>query len=114
MPKRLIQHAGPRIMVNRKFLQGIVLYNVLVYALVILAYHVIDFDAHFKNVVADPDAPPKPTTTGEIMYYAFLVHATVMAGEYIPTTKLGRGILAVHVLLSWGLIMILMAPWSAL
>ena len=110
MPKRLIHHANPHIMVNKRFLEGIVLYNILVYSLVIIAYHVIDFDEHFKNVTTTTG----PTTTGEIMYYAFLVHATVMAGEYVPTTKLGRGILAVHVLMSWGLMMILMAPWSAL
>lgn len=113
MPKRL-HHPQARIIINKKFLEGIVLYNVTVYALVVAAYHLIDFDKHFVNI-AKPDAQKgAKTTSAEIFYYAFLVHATVMAGEYVPITKLGRGILSVHVLMSWGLMMILMAPWSAL
>lgn len=110
MPKRLIQrpHAH-HIRVNKRFLEGILLYNILVYSIIVGCYHYIDFDTHFEM----PDHTPK-ATTGAIMYYAFLVHTGVMAGEIVPKTKLGRGLLAIHVLFSWGLIMILMAPWSAL
>lgn len=114
MPKRLVHHPQARIVVNKKFLEGIVLYNVAVYALIVAAYHLIDFDKHFVNLTKPDSEKYKKTTSGEIFYYAFLVHATVMAGEYVPKTKLGRGLLSVHVLMSWGLMMILMAPWSAL
>lgn len=96
-----------KIVVHNRFLEGIILYNICVYAAMVTLYHAIDFDAHFQW------ADERPSTTPRIMYYAFMSHANVMAGECTPTTTLGRGLLSMHILLSWGLMMLLLAPWSA-
>ena len=90
---------------NRVF-DMLVLYNVMVYALAVAMYHLIDFDTHFEWT------DKAPISSQKIMYYAFLSHSGVMCAECTPRTELGRSLLAVHVLFSWGIIIALLAPWS--
>jgi hypothetical protein len=48
------------------------------------------------------------------MYFAFLTHANAMSAEVVPRTELARNLLGAHVLFSWGLFLILLAPWSSI
>lgn len=87
---------------ENKFFDGIVLFNLMVYALMIAIYHLIDFDAHFElKGKAD---------TGKIMYFTWMTHTNVMAGEITPKTGVARGLMCMHVLLTWGIIMVLLSP----
>lgn len=87
---------------ENKFFDGIVLYNVMVYALMTALYHLIDFDTHF-------DLKGK-AGTGKIMYFTWMTHTGVMAGEITPKTDVARGLMSMHVLLTWGMLMVLLSP----
>ena len=87
---------------ENKFFDGIVLYNVMVYSLMVAIYHLIDFNTHFEvNHKAG---------TGTKMYFAWLTHTNVMAGEITPKTDVARGLMCMHVLCTWGMVMVLLAP----
>ncbi len=87
---------------ENKFFDGIVLYNLMVYSMMIAIYHSIDFHKHF-NV-------PHKAGLGTHMYFAWMTHTNVMAGEITPKTALGRGLMCMHVLLTWGMVMVLLSP----
>jgi len=93
-----------RKIVENKFIDAIVLYNVVVYSLLIAVYHIIDFKHHFNL----PEGT-KPTTP-VIMYFTFMTHANVMAGEITPRTDLARALMSIHILVTWGFIIALLAP----
>ena len=96
--------AALRNLFENKYFDWIVLYNVMVYAAMISIYHAIDFDAYF-------DLKQKSKAgTGEIMYFAWMTHTNVMAGEITPKTDVARGLMCVHVLLTWGMVMVLLSP----
>lgn len=96
-----------RIIAGNKFLKGLLVYNALIYILFVGIYHTIDFEKHF-------DLPPGTRAdTGFIMYYTWLSHCNVMAGECVPKTSTGRQILAYHILMSWGVILVMLAPWGS-
>jgi len=101
--------AALRNLFENKYFDWIVLYNVMVYATMISIYHAIDFDAHFASKQTAHFAS-KRKTTGEIMYFAWMTHTNVMAGEITPKTDVARGLMCVHVLLTWGIIMVLLSP----
>ena len=101
--------AALRNLFENKYFDWIVLYNVVVYAAMISIYHAIDFDAHF-DLKQKSKAPRSTTTTGEIMYFAWMTHTNVMAGEITPKTDVARGLMCVHVLLTWGMVMVLLSP----
>lgn len=95
-----------RAVVNNRFLESLFLYNALLLAVFTLIYSVIDFDRHFIL----PDHI-KHADTSVKMYYAFLSQSNVMAGEIAPRTSTGRTLLAVHILLSWSIILAFVVPW---
>ena len=94
-----------RVISRDKFIEAIVLYNLIVYAIYVAIYSSIDFNKHFETTV--------PITPSFIMYFAFLTHANAMCAEVTPKTELGRNLLGTQVLCSWGLFLILMAPWTS-
>ena len=97
-----------KLVIHKNFMEGIVLYNLLVYAIFFSIYHVIDFEKHFEiTTKAQP-------TTSFIAYFAFLSHANAMCAEVTPRTEFGRSLLGLHVLFSWGLFLVLLAPWSSI
>lgn len=96
-----------RMLAANKFFEGLLAYNLILLLSVVLVYHTIDFEAHFQL----PEGV-KPTTD-VMLYYAFLSQSNVMAGEIVPKTRLGRTLLAVHIFLSWGIILAFLVPWPA-
>jgi hypothetical protein len=87
---------------ENKFFDGILLYNLMVYSMMIAIYHIIDFNKHFSM--------NRQAGTGTKMYFTWMTHANVMAGEITPKTSLGRGLMCMHVFLTWGMLMVLLAP----
>lgn len=86
-------------------LQKLLAYNLAVYVAITYTYLNIDFAKHF-------DLPDGTTATpGTIMYYAFLSHANVMAGEIVPKTNFGRQLLAAHIFMTWIGMIMLLVPW---
>jgi hypothetical protein len=83
-------------------MEAIVLYNMIVYAIFVTIYSNIDFKQHFETTV--------PVTPSFIMYFAFLTHSNAMCAEVVPRTDFGRHLLGTHVLCSWALFLILLAP----
>lgn len=102
------ENAGLRMVIHSKFLEGILLYNLLVFAVFYTCYHSIDFEKHFRITT---DAKP---TSSFILCFAALVHSNAMSSEVEPKTQLGRNLMAFHVLFSWGLFLVLLAPWSSI
>lgn len=100
--------SGLKITVHRGFLEGIVLYNILVFAVFYSIYHTIDFEKHFTV------ASGVKVTSPFLLYFSFLTHANAMCSEVVPRTEFARNLLGLHVLFSWGLFLILLAPWSAI
>lgn len=101
---------GPhmKLVIHSKFMEGILLYNLLVFAAFYAIYHTIEFEKHYQipeGVHATPSF---------IMYFAFLTHANAMCAEVTPKTELGRNLMGFHVLFSWGLFLVLLAPWSSI
>ena len=100
---RIVQFVAPLgKLFENKFFDGIILYNMMVYSTMVAIYHIIDFNKHF-NVA-------HKAGTGTKMYFAWLTHTNVMAGEITPKTALARGLMCMHVLLTWGMVMVLLAP----
>ena len=99
---------GPyRVVTREMYLEGIILYNLLVFSFYVAIYSSIDFEKHFEV------ASGVQVTPAFIMYFAFLTHANAMCAEVVPRTEFGRNLLGTHVLCSWALFLILLAPWSA-
>lgn len=92
---------------HRKFIEGIVLYNILLYALFFSIYNSIDFEKHFE--ITNNTHP----TPAFLMYFAFLTHSNAMCAEVVPRTQFGRNLVGSHVLCSWTLFLILLAPWTS-
>lgn len=97
-----------KLVIHEKFIEGIVLYNLLVFGMFFSVYNYIDFEKHFEITTR---VHPTPSF---IMYFAFLTHANAMCAEVVPRTELARNLLGAHVLFSWGLFLILLAPWSSI
>lgn len=97
-----------KMVIHGRFMEGIVLYNLLVFAVFYTVYHSIDFEKHFRITTG-----AKPTSSF-IMYFSFLTHANAMCADVEPRTELGRNLIAFHVLFSWGLFLVLLAPWSSI
>jgi hypothetical protein len=97
-----------KLVIDRNFMEGIVLYNLLVYAVFFSIYHAIDFEKHFEITTKAP-----PSTTF-LAYFSFLTHANAMCSEVTPRTEFGRTLVGLHVLFSWGLFLVLLAPWSSI
>lgn len=95
-------------LVSNKLLNHLLTYHLLVYAGIVSAYLLIDFDRHF--IV--PDFIPKPTPPEAIFYYALCTHSNVMAGEIIPRTPFGRALLETHVWCTWIVMVFLLVPWD--
>lgn len=93
--------------IGNRFLDELLLYNMFVYSVTVACYHLIDFEKHFEM----PEHTPK-ASTGTIMYYTFLSHASVMAGEIVPKTMLGRALLSIHILMTWVIMLLLLVPWE--
>lgn len=98
----------PKMVIHSKFMEGILLYNLLVFAVFYAIYHTIDFEKHYRITTGT-----KPTSSF-IMYFAFLTHTNAMCAEVEPKTPLGRNIMGLHVMFSWGLFLVLLAPWSSI
>ena len=94
------------LMVNNKFLKGLVLYNVLLYCVFLSTYLIIDFHVHFNL------PPGSSDDVSTIAYYTLLSQVQVMAGEITPKTSLGRTLLGLHVFFSWFVVVLIMVPWS--
>lgn len=62
---------------------------------------VIDFQEHFTA---------KSNSVSMVAYYVLLTQTTVMVGEIVPKTKLGRSLLGTHVFLSWFVIILSVTP----
>jgi hypothetical protein len=87
-----------------------ILLLLLVYNLVCIfsfagIYMGIGFDKHFQ---LPPDIKP---TYANALYYSFATQATVMAGEIVPKTALGRGVLSVQITSAFLSTMVLLVPW---
>lgn len=97
-----------KLVIDRRFMEGIVLYNLLVFAIFFSIYHAIDFEKHFEVTTK------APVTNSFIAYFAFLTHANAMCSEVEPKTEFARMLMTLHVLFSWGLFLVLLAPWSSI
>lgn len=101
-----MRHGLLHLLVTNNFFEVIVAYNAVLFVIMTLIYHAMDFEKHFTlpNGLQEAD-------TGLILYYVLMCQSNVMS-EITPKTKLGRGLLSVHIALSWAFIMVLLAPWS--
>lgn len=101
---------GPhmKLVIHSKFMEGILLYNLMVFAIFYSIYHVIDFEKHYQ---IPEGMHPTPSF---LMYFSLLTHTNAMCAEVTPKTTLGRNLMALHVMFSWGLFLVLLAPWSSI
>lgn len=90
-----------------EFLEAIILYNLMVYAIFVTIYSTIDFEKHFE--ITNGTKP----TPAFFMYFAFLTHTNAMCAEVVPRTAFGRSLLFANVFCSWILFLTLLAPWTS-
>jgi hypothetical protein len=96
---------GAELVLSNKFLQSLMTYHLLIFIVFVLIYkYAIDFREHFK-------VPPKtPSSISVIAYFVLLCQTTVMTGEIVPKTNLGRSLLSTHVFFSWFVVILSITP----
>lgn len=93
---------GAGLLLSNAFLQNLMLYHMVLFVAFVGIYRTIDFEKHF-TVKSRP-------SISHIAYFTLLTQTTVMTGEITPKTKLGRSLLATHVLLSWMVVILSVTP----
>lgn len=81
------------------FIGSLLMYNLVVFAVFLPVYLLIDFDANF--------ASDKPVTLAGKIYFALVTHSNAMSGDIIPKTDLARQIMAAHIMLTWAQLLFL-------
>ena len=76
-----------------KFLGSLLVYNVVVFAVFLVVYLVIDFDTHFGS--------EKKATFADKLYFCMMTHSNAMAGDFVPRTAVARRVLSLHILFTW-------------
>jgi len=91
-----------RLILSNRFLERLMQYHMVLFLVFCGIYRfLIDFKQHFTV---------RENTISIVSYYVLLTQTSVMAGEIVPRTKLGRSLLATHVFLSWFVIILSVTP----
>jgi hypothetical protein len=76
-----------------KFLGSLLVYNIVVFAVFLVVYLLIDFDTHFGS--------EKKATFADKLYFCMMTHSNAMAGDFVPRTAVARRVLSLHILATW-------------
>lgn len=80
-------------------------YHLILFIVFVVIYrYVIDFNTHFR---IEGDVP---ASLSVISYFTLLSQTTVMTGEIVPRTSLGRSLLSTHVFFSWFVVILSVTP----
>lgn len=91
--------------ISKEFIAGLLLYNLVSWAIFALVYSRVDFKTHF-------DVPARfEQTFDTTAYFSWQVQTQMYATDIIPKTAFGRGLVSVQGLLAWSQTIVFLAPF---
>jgi len=93
------------LVISKQFVAGLLLYNLLSWAIFSVVYHNVDIKKHFE-------VPEGFYQTFDVTaYFAWMVQTQMYGTDIIPKTAFGRGLVSIQGLLAWSQTIVFLAPF---